>query len=61
MNTNSEILTKEEFRQTDLYLNSRGELINGCDWSYKNQKKHKLCMIDELLNFYNKLHDDEDY
>lgn len=57
---NSEINTKEDFREIQIYLNCRGEIINGCDWSYKNQKKHKLCNVSELTNFYNTLKDDDE-
>lgn len=36
----------------DLYLNCKGEIINGCDWSYKNQRKHKLCDVGDLELYY---------
>jgi hypothetical protein len=31
-----------------LYLNCNGELIAGCDWSYKNQSKNLICNVNEL-------------
>lgn len=41
--------------EMDIYLNCKGEIINGCDWSYKNQKKHKICDVGELSNYYQEL------
>lgn len=43
------------FDETEIYLNCKGEIINGCDWSYKNQKKYKLCDVGELSEFYERL------
>ena len=34
-----------------LYLNVNGDVIKGCDWSYKNQEQHKLCSVEELENY----------
>jgi len=34
-------------REGSLYLNCKGEIIAGCDWSYKNQSKHKICNIND--------------
>ena len=31
-----------------LYLNCNGEIIDGCDWSYKNQPDHKICHVSDL-------------
>lgn len=31
-----------------VYLNCRGEILSGCDWSYRNQWKHKVCNVDGL-------------
>lgn len=34
-------------REGILYLNCRGKVILGCDWSYANQNDHILCSVDE--------------
>lgn len=34
-----------ELREWVLYLNVKGELISWCDWSYVEQKKHKICSV----------------
>jgi len=31
-----------------VYLNCKGELIGGCDWSYRNQTKHKICDVGKM-------------
>lgn len=31
-----------------IYLNCKGEIIGGCDWSYTLQNKHKICNVGEL-------------
>jgi len=31
-----------------IYLNCKGELIAGCDWSYRNQSRNKICDVGEL-------------
>jgi len=31
-----------------VYLNCKGELIGGCDWSYRNQTKNKICDVDSI-------------
>jgi len=31
-----------------IYLNCLGEIVNGCDWSYKSQKKHVLCNVEQF-------------
>ncbi len=36
------------FTEGTLYLNCIGEMISGCDWSYLNQRKHKICNVDDL-------------
>jgi hypothetical protein len=45
----------DSFEESEIYLNCKGEIINGCDWSYKNQKKYKLCNVGELTEFYERL------
>ncbi len=32
----------------DFYLNCKGEVISGCDFSYENQSRHKVCDISNL-------------
>jgi len=32
----------------EVYLNCIGEIISGCDWSYKNQAKHKICNVEDF-------------
>jgi len=49
-----EYVDKEELKdgninELTLYLNCDGKIILGCDWSYKNQKKHVLCNSDESI------------
>jgi hypothetical protein len=31
-----------------LYLNCRGQIIDDCDWSYANQRYHKICNVNEF-------------
>lgn len=45
----------DTFNDSDIYLNCKGEIIYGCDWSYANQRYHKLCNVDELTYFYSEL------
>ena len=35
-----------------IYLNVKGEIINGLDWSYANQPKHFLCNVKNLTEYY---------
>lgn len=35
-----------------LYLNVNGDIINGIDWSYENQKKHFLCNVQDITDFH---------
>lgn len=32
----------------EVYLNALGEIISGCDWSYENQKNHKVCSARQI-------------
>lgn len=53
-------ITDEEFaNEIDVYLNCKGEIINGCDWSYKSQKEHKLCDVGELSKYYEELQEEQ--
>ncbi len=50
-----EILNIDYFNEEDpviegiLSLNPHGEIIAGCNWSYKNQKDHVVCTVDDNL------------
>lgn len=46
---------KTDFMNDVIYLNVHGEIINGCDWSYENQRYNELCQVDELTTYYNEL------
>lgn len=49
-------MTAEEFTdECEVYLNCKGEIINGCNWSYSSQKKHKLCDVGEMSKYYEEL------
>ena len=49
-------MTLEDFEnECEVYLNCKGEIINGCNWSYRSQKEHKLCDVGELSKYYKKL------
>lgn len=48
----------------NLYLNCFGEIILGCDWSFKNQSKHKICNVSDdiweaCLEYYRKQEEEE--
>ena len=51
----SDIKTIDDFNDASIYLNAKGEIINGCDWSYVNQSKHILCKVGQLTEFYESL------
>lgn len=51
----SPIEDAEDFNESEIYLNCNGEIVNGCDLSYVNQKKHILCNVSELAQYYNTL------
>ena len=47
-----------------IYLNCKGEIISGCDWSYNNQKHHKICdVIDDIqaaiIKYKHSRHDED--
>lgn len=50
-NGTSDINTIDDLNDCQLYVNCEGNVINGCDWSYTNQKKHVLCHVSEFTNF----------
>jgi len=41
----------EIFNKNPIYLNVNGDIINGCDWSYSNQKFHFLCKVYSIEDF----------
>lgn len=50
-----EVTTKDDLDSTEVVLNCNGQIINGCDWSYKSQMKHILCSVDKLSEYYETL------
>lgn len=36
-----------EVREGNIYLNCKGEVIAGCDWSYENQSDHIICTVED--------------
>ena len=51
----SDIECVDDFDEAEIHLNAKGEIINGCNWSYVSQSKHKLCDVQNLREFYLKL------
>ncbi len=51
------IKTKDDFNETEIYLNCNGDIIGGCDWSYKsqNRKANILCKVENLTRYYENL------
>lgn len=47
--------------ECEVYLNCKGEIINGCNWSFQSQKKHKLCDVGELSKYYQELINEQVY
>jgi len=49
------IETKEDLE--GIYINAKGNVINGCDWSYKSQDKKELilCKVENFTEYYNSL------
>jgi organic radical activating enzyme len=39
----------------EFYLNCKGNIILGCDWSYKNQDDHILCNVRDLPKYLKEL------
>jgi len=53
-------MTLEDFEnECEVYLNCKGEIINGCNWSFSSQKKHKLCDVGGLSKYYEELQEME--
>jgi len=49
---------KEDFEECELYLNVHGQIVNGCNWSYVNQKKHVIVEnVKDLTKYFEKLPD----
>lgn len=45
-------LDEDDLSEITYYLNCKGEIINGCDWSYESQSKNKICDVGKLSEFY---------
>lgn len=43
--------TIERGESFDIYLNSKGNIVLGCDWSYETQDKYYLCHVSELRSY----------
>ena len=54
------ITSKDDFNDGEIYLNCKGNIVSGCDWSYDSQDKDKmiLCQVDHLKEFYELLVDE---
>lgn len=55
LNSVSEIETQENFNDAEIYLNCKGKIINGCDWSYSSQDEYIICDVKNLKEYYNNL------
>lgn len=52
----AEINVKEDFEEIEFYLNVNGQIINGCNWSYTNQKKYVIVEnVKDITKFYENL------
>lgn len=49
-----------DWEDAQIYLNCKGEIICGCDWSYINQSKHKICDVGDLRVIYEGLYQHEE-
>ena len=49
-----EIVNTADWDEAEIYLNCKGNIINGCDWSYESQDEEKriLCNVKDLTKFY---------
>lgn len=55
-------MTLDEFEsECEVYLNCKGEIINGCNWSFSSQKKHKMCDVGKLSEYYQELINEQVY
>ena len=55
------IATTDDFNDNEVYLNCKGNIIAGCDWSYESQDNEDniLCTVNDLTAFYEKLEEIE--
>ena len=52
------IENQDDFYEADIYLNVHGQVINGCDWSYLNQKRNIIVEnVKDLKKYYEKLYE----
>ena len=49
-----------DWDEAQIYLNCKGEIILGCDWSYENQSNHKICDVGDLKVIYEALYEHEE-
>jgi hypothetical protein len=51
------IKTIDDFEDANIYLNCKGNIINGCDWSYDSQDEAEniLCNVADLSDLLEKL------
>lgn len=50
--------TQEDFQDTEIYLNCRGNIVAGCDWSYESQENNTICTVGNIAKFYHNLPED---
>lgn len=52
------ITNRDDINNTVIYVNAKGNVINGCDWSYESQDNKKeliLCRVENFAEYYNSL------
>jgi len=45
----------EHGHPAEIYLNSKGNIVFGCDWSYITQDKYYLCHVNDLQKYIDKI------
>ena len=50
-----DINDRDDFNDGEVYVNAKGDVCSCCDLSYDNQDLHKLCDVQGLTEFYQKL------
>lgn len=59
--TPAPIITTYDLMDTEVYLNAKGTIINGCDWSYETQDNNQevyMCSCQDLSSFISSLTSD---
>ena len=54
-NLNHDIISVEDLYESEVYLNCNGDIVNGCDHSYKSQNNFILCKVADFEKYYNTL------